>query len=60
MVAAVAAPEIIPDVTERTTLADVRILVEKHLPTEYRTKFSWRHPAGPLKVEICLDALSSF
>jgi hypothetical protein len=24
------------------TLADVRALVEKHLPAEYRAKFTWR------------------
>jgi hypothetical protein len=34
---------------ELTTLADVRILVEKHLPKEYRSKFSWRQLAGLLK-----------
>ena len=31
------------------TLADVRVLVEKHLPAEYRSKFTWRQPAGLLK-----------
>jgi hypothetical protein len=31
---------------ELTTLSDVRILVEKHLPKEYRAKFSWRQLAG--------------
>jgi hypothetical protein len=34
---------------ELATLADVRILVEKHLPKEYRSKFSWRQLAGLLK-----------
>ena len=34
---------------ELTTLADVRMLVEKHLPAEYRSKFTWRHLAGLLK-----------
>ena len=29
-------PIIIPDVMELATLADVRALVEKHLPAEYR------------------------
>jgi hypothetical protein len=29
---------------ELTTVADVRILVEKHLPKEYRAKFTWRQP----------------
>ena len=39
-------PIIIPDVMELSTLADVRILVEKHLPKEYRSKFTWRQLAG--------------
>jgi hypothetical protein len=39
-------PIIIPDVIELQTLADVRILVEKHLPREYRSKFGWRQLAG--------------
>ena len=42
-------PIIIPDVMELATLADVRILVEKHLPAEYRSKFTWRQLAGLLK-----------
>jgi hypothetical protein len=43
-------PIVIPDVMELATLADVRILVEKHLtPAEYRSKFTWRHLAGLLK-----------
>ena len=33
---------------ELETLADVRILVEKHLPKEYRSKFTWRQLAGLL------------
>ena len=41
-------PIIIPDLTLET-LADVRVLVEKHLPTEYRAKFAWRQLAGLLK-----------
>ena len=41
-------PIIIPDVME-LTLADVRALVEKHLPKEYRVKFTWRQFAGLLK-----------
>jgi hypothetical protein len=40
---------ITPDVMELTTLADVRSLVEKHLPKEYRAEFSWRQLAGLLK-----------
>ena len=42
-------PIIIPDVMELSTLSDVRILVEKHLPTEYRAKFAWRQLAGLLR-----------
>jgi hypothetical protein len=42
-------PIIIPDVIELRTLADVQILVEKHLPKEYRSKFTWRQFAGLLK-----------
>jgi hypothetical protein len=42
-------PIIIPDVMELETLADVRSLVEKHLPAEYRSKFTWRQLAGLLK-----------
>ena len=42
-------PIVIPDVVELTTLSDVRILVEKHLPTEYRAKFAWRQLAGLLR-----------
>jgi hypothetical protein len=33
-------PIIIPDVMELETLADVRILAEKHLPKEYGAKFT--------------------
>jgi hypothetical protein len=39
-------PIIIPDVMELSTLADVRIPVEKHLPKEYRAKFTLRQLAG--------------
>ena len=42
-------PIAIPDVMEMATLADVRILVEKHLPKEYRSKFSWRQLSELLK-----------
>jgi hypothetical protein len=42
-------PIIIPDVMQLEALADVRILVEKHLPREYRSKFSWRQLAGLLR-----------
>jgi putative tryptophan/tyrosine transport system substrate-binding protein len=47
------------------TLEDVRSLVHKHLPPEYRAKFGWRQLAGPLRraaygeqdVAVVLDAL---
>jgi hypothetical protein len=42
-------PIIIPEVMELDTLGDVRALVEKHLPAEYRTKFTWRQLAGMLR-----------
>jgi hypothetical protein len=35
----------IPDLLEITTLADVRELIDKHLPAEYRAKFTWRQLA---------------
>ena len=58
-------PIIIPDVMQLSTLADVRILVEKHLPKEYRSKFGWRQLAGRLRraaegqqdVAVVSDAL---
>jgi hypothetical protein len=34
---------------ELSTLADVRILVEKHLPKKYRAIFTWRQLAGLLR-----------
>ena len=40
LVAALPRPIVNPDVIELATLADVRLLVEKHLPKEYRSKFS--------------------
>jgi hypothetical protein len=42
-------PIIIPDLLELTTLADVRGLIDKHLPAEYRAKFTWRQLSGLLK-----------
>jgi hypothetical protein len=42
-------PVIIPEVMELGTLADVRALIEKHLPAERRTKFTWRQLAGMLR-----------
>jgi hypothetical protein len=42
-------PIIIPEVMKLATLGDVRVLVEKHLPAEYRLKFAWRQLAGLLR-----------
>ena len=42
-------PVTVPGVMELATLADVRILVEKHLPKQYRAKFTSRQFAGLLK-----------
>jgi hypothetical protein len=36
-------PLTIPTVMKLATLADVRDLVERHLPTQYRNKPTWRH-----------------
>jgi hypothetical protein len=36
-------PLAVPTVMELSTLADVRGLVEKHLPEQYRRKPAWRH-----------------
>jgi hypothetical protein len=42
-------PIVIPDVMTLSTLADVRTLIEKHLPARLRTKTTWRHVAAKLK-----------
>ena len=36
-------PLTIPTVMKLSTLADVRDLVDKHLPAQYRHKPMWRH-----------------
>jgi hypothetical protein len=41
-------PIIILTIMTTATLADVRALVEKHLPAEYRAKFTWRQLAALL------------
>jgi len=38
----------IPNVMKLRTLADVRELVEKHLPADYREKDTWQHVAAQL------------
>jgi len=49
---------------ELKTLADVRDLVDKHLPTQYRHKLTWRHVASQIAkaadgekdlLEICFS-----
>ena len=42
-------PIIIPQVMKVATLDDVRRLVDKHLPAEYRSKFAWRKLAALLR-----------
>jgi hypothetical protein len=39
----------IPSVMDLKTLADVRELIEKHLPAETRAKSSWQHVASCLE-----------
>lgn len=41
-------PLVIPEIMELRKLADVRELVEKHLPADYRKKDTWRHVAAQL------------
>ena len=42
-------PLVIPGVMTLRTLADVRELIEKHLPTETRKKSTWQHVEAELK-----------
>ena len=41
-------PLVIPDVMTLATLADVRALIEKHLPKDRRERRTWRHVAVEL------------
>jgi hypothetical protein len=34
------------------TLADIRELVERHLPAECRERETWQHVAAPLKAAV--------
>jgi hypothetical protein len=43
-------PLVIPDVMKLVTLADVRELIEQHLPTHFRDKATWRVVAKDLKA----------
>jgi hypothetical protein len=42
-------PIVIPQVMKLSTLADVRTLIEKHLPADCRDKPTWRYVEGRLK-----------
>jgi hypothetical protein len=57
-------PLTIPTVMKLKTLADVRDLVENHLPEQYRRKAAWRHVSSQLAeaaqgekdlLEICVS-----
>jgi hypothetical protein len=57
-------PLTIPTVMKLSTLADVRDLVEKHLPEQYRRKPGWRHVSNEIAkaaqgekdlLEICVS-----
>jgi hypothetical protein len=57
-------PLTIPTVMKLSTLADVRDLVEKHLPEPYRRKPAWKHVSNQLAeaaqgekdlLEICVS-----
>jgi hypothetical protein len=49
LVAAAAAPDHHSRRHALATLADVRALIGRHLPAEYRSKFAWRQLAGLLR-----------
>ena len=60
-------PLTIPTVMKLSTLADVRDLVEKHLPEQYRRKPAWKHVSSQLAeaaqgekdlLEICVSLRS--
>jgi hypothetical protein len=57
-------PLTIPTVMKLSTLADVRDLVDKHLPEQYRHKPTWRHVSTEIAkaaegkkdlLEICVS-----
>jgi hypothetical protein len=57
-------PLTIPTVMKLSTLADVRNLVDKHLPEQYRCKPTWRHVSTEIAkaadgekdlLEICVS-----
>jgi hypothetical protein len=43
-------PLLIPDVMTLSTLADVRVLIERHLPKAYQDRPHWRAVARDLEV----------
>jgi hypothetical protein len=57
-------PLTIPTVMKLSTFAEVRDLVEKHLPSSYRHKATWRHVSSEIAkaaesekhlLEICVS-----
>jgi hypothetical protein len=57
-------PLTIATVMQLSTLADVRDLVEKHLPEQYRRKQAWRHVSSEIAkaaegetdlLEVCVS-----
>jgi len=48
LVAPAAGPLTISTVVELKTLADVRDLVDRHLPAQYRHKPTWRHVSAQI------------
>jgi hypothetical protein len=43
-------PLVIPEVIKLVTLADVRELIDRHLPAQFREKATWRLVAKDLKA----------
>ena len=43
-------PLVIPEVIKLVTLADVRELIDRHLPAHFRDKATWRVVAKDLKA----------
>ena len=43
-------PLVIPNIMTLATLADVRTLIERHLPEQFRDKGIWRYAAATLQT----------
>jgi hypothetical protein len=50
LVASLPRPIVIPNVMAFATLADVRDLVELHLPAEHRARNTWRYVGSDVSV----------